>query len=160
MPRTYPCKSLQERFWSKVNIPDLFLCWEWLGYRDHNGYGELGVNGRTTSAHRLSYTLNIEAIPDGLFVLHKCNNPACVNPYHLYLGSQQDNMNDMVRASRQTIGENHPNAKLTETQVIEIIKLLKTNIKHKVIAEIYSTSEANISLINSGRLWKHLSRLP
>jgi len=161
MPRTYPCKSLQERFWSKVNIPDLFLCWEWIGYRNDDGYGKLGIKGRPTSAHRLSYEINIGPIPDGLCVLHKCNNPACVNPIHLYVGTPQDNMNDMVIASRQARpnGENNPKAKLTEIQVMEIIRLLKTNnMTHKEISDRFHVTPENILHISKGQTWKHIPR--
>jgi hypothetical protein len=156
----FPRKSIQERFWSNVNITDFFLCWNWGGYRDNKGYGRLGIKGRLIYAHRLSYTLNIGEIPKGLCVCHKCNNTSCCNPYHLYAGTPKDNSDDMIRANRQEhrSGENHPHAKLTETQVLEIIKLLKTDMTHKEISDRFPVTRKNITRINTGRTWKHIPR--
>jgi hypothetical protein len=152
MPRAiYPHKSIEEHFWSKVNITDFFECWDWLGYRNNLGYGRLSFKGRMTLAHRLSYTLSVGNIPDGLLCLHRCNNPACCNPAHLYIGTDQDNTNDKVKAHRQY-------AKLSEKQVVEIIRLLKTGATQRDIADRFSTSRANIATINTGLTWKYIQR--
>jgi hypothetical protein len=91
-------RTLEERFWEKVQTGA--GCWEWLAVRDRRGYGQLGVNGKTRKAHRLSWEINNGPIPDGLFVCHHCDNPGCVRPSHLFLGTHQDNMRDMIEKGR------------------------------------------------------------
>src|SRR6185312_412624 len=95
-------EAWQERFWSKVDKnspapkhnPTLGNCWEWIAGRTIKGYGQLVVNHKTVKAHRLSWELSFKEIPKGLSVLHKCDNPSCVNPDHLFLGNHSDNMRD------------------------------------------------------------------
>lgn len=91
------------RFWSKVNIGAIDECWEWIASKDTGGYGHLKCNGVMKRAHRCSWELVNGNIPYGLFVLHKCDNRACVNPKHLKLGTHKHNMDDMVEKDR-TIG--------------------------------------------------------
>jgi hypothetical protein len=151
-------KNLNSRFWSKVNITDLFDCWNWNSTKNKQGYGHITIENKTIKAHRFSYFINFGTIPDNLCVLHHCNNPSCVNPAHLYLGTTQDNTNDMLNANRQAKGEKNGNAKLTEKQVIEIIELLKTDIKQSKIAKKFSVTQTPIFYIKKGHTWKHLPR--
>jgi hypothetical protein len=96
------------RFWEKVDRRGFFDCWPWLGVRDHKGYGQFSTGGRAGGmhgAHRFAVQLTGATIPAGMFVLHHCDNPPCVNPAHLYVGTNADNMRDMWargRAPRQT----------------------------------------------------------
>lgn len=99
-----PFIPLKDRFWSKVVKTD--TCWIWIGAgsTSKKGYGQIrlpGAKGRQTSAHRVSWILHRGEIPIGLDVLHKCDNPPCVNPDHLFLGTNQDNVNDKVSKGRQ-----------------------------------------------------------
>lgn len=87
-----------DRFWNKVDRSG--DCWTWQGSRDRKGYGRVSVNQRPVLAHRFSWTLSHGPIPDGLCVLHKCDNPPCVNPEHLFLGTIADNNRDMVAKGR------------------------------------------------------------
>lgn len=90
--------SFEERFWSKVTRSD--RCWEWQGPRDHDGYGFIKVMRCSRRAHRCSWELCVGPIPNNLFVLHRCDNPPCVNPAHLFLGTARDNALDMVGKGR------------------------------------------------------------
>lgn len=123
----------QERinaFWNKVNkdgstpahCPELGQCWEWIAYCNNKGYGvQLWYEGNK-KAHCISWVLVNGNIPNGLWVLHKCDNPACVRPDHLFLGTAQDNVDDRERKRRgnHLSGENNNNCKLTDAQVEEI----------------------------------------
>lgn len=146
----------EQRFWLQVYIPDLFSCWEWTGSKHEFGYGQMYVDGKTILTHRFSYSINIGVIGDTLCVLHKCHNPSCVNPAHLYLGTTQDNTRDMVTAKRQARGERNGNAKLTEKQVVEIINLLKAGKSQRKIAKLFLVSQHAISEISTGGHWKHI----
>ncbi len=90
------------RFWDKVSKTD--GCWLWNGMRTHSGYGRFRIGGKICRAHRIAWELVYGTIPEGIFVLHKCDNRVCVNPEHLFLGSHNDNMKDMVKKNRQATG--------------------------------------------------------
>lgn len=95
------------RFWNNINIADTDSCWNWKKCVDKDGYGKWGILRRkqkvskTLKTHRVSYQLTYGRIPEGLVVCHKCDNPRCCNPYHLFLGTQQDNLADMTNKGRR-----------------------------------------------------------
>lgn len=84
--------AIEDRFWPYVEKTD--GCWLWTGRKNRDGYGYVSIDSKPVGAHRIAYSLNVGAIPDGLFVLHRCDTPPCVNPSHLFLGTNTDNMRD------------------------------------------------------------------
>lgn len=145
-----------ERFWNKVEIIPFHPCWEWTGAKVRpNGHGILKFGNKKWLAHRLSYSIHKGKIPDGLFICHKCDNPPCVNPYHLYAGTNQDNMNDKKARGRSGSlkKERHGRAKLTQVQVDEIRLQYKKGIRQYVLAKAYGISGNQINLIVHMKAW-------
>jgi hypothetical protein len=140
---------MEERFWRKVNVRGPDECWEWTGERTKGGYGSFKMDGKRYGAHRLSYELHNGVHPGSLFVCHKCDNRACVNPAHLFLGTTADNMLDMVRKGRQ-------DKKLTDEQVIQIRLLRKAGASLKAIAAKFGVTPMLISYIHRGLSRKHV----
>lgn len=145
-----------DRFWSKVDRSGGFdSCWVWRG-RKLRGYGKFDYDSKTVFAHRFSYEQNFGKAPIGKCVCHSCDNPSCVNPRHLWIGTNQDNVNDKVKKGRSHgahKGEKHHKAVLTEAQVLEIINSTKSQ---SVLAAQFGVHQVNISLIKRGVIWKHL----
>jgi hypothetical protein len=127
-------------------------CWLWVGSADRYGYGQLNIGGRPLKAHRISWEMHREPIPKGLFVLHKCDTPACVNPDHLFIGTKSDNSRDMFakgRASRA--GENHPQARLTWRDVEDIRSCTAPGSQ---IGRVYGIKRQSVSNIRTNKIWK------
>lgn len=143
-------QSLQDRFWSKVNKGDSDdSCWEWIGPL-RTGYGLFWIaDNLKASAHRLSFEWEYGSIPPGMVVCHSCDNRRCVNPRHLFLGTQQDNMADLVRKGRLA-GENNPMSKLTLEDVKAIRKDKRT---HSVLGTIYGVNRRTIGRIKNHERW-------
>lgn len=134
-------------------------CWIWTGYRDKNGYGSVS-NGRGKSgirAHRFSYELFKGEISQGLYVLHKCDNPSCVNPDHLFLGTPKENYEDSKNKGRNTRGEKQKKSKIKDVDVIEIRKLYSTGEKTFAdISKMYGISRTTAHRIVKKMIWKHI----
>jgi len=127
-------------------------CWEWIGSK-RNGYG-LMARGKTVTAHRLSYEAYHGGIPRGMVVRHTCDNPSCINPDHLCIGTQQDNVIDReTRGRRDVKGEQVGTSKLTEKEVLEI---RASDLSLKKLSDKYKVDKSNIWSIRSGKSWKHL----
>jgi hypothetical protein len=149
--RIYAKRSVRERFRDKWLPRPRTRCWIWIGGSDEKGYGRIGTVGRKTSlATRVSWELHNGPITEGLWVLHRCDNPRCVNPEHLFLGNHQDNMDDQVRKGRQTVGERNGMAKLTWCTVMEI---RQSDERAVDIAKRLNISQAAISQIRSYQRW-------
>ena len=133
------------------------LCWEYQGSLDKDGYGKVSVKGQWVKAHRLAYMEFVGPIPEGIQVLHKCDNPKCFRPDHLFLGSNQENTADRVAKDRSAKGSSGGNSKLTEEQVIEILTAPKTRGMRGLLAIKFKVSKSNIDMILKGKAWKHVS---
>ena len=149
-------KSDEERFWAKVKKMENG-CWEWQGAKNLQGYGEFmtaGDSGHFEMAHRISWKLANGPIPDGMFICHHCDNPPCVNPAHLFLGTQKDNIQDMFSKNRQNYGKS---AKLTPEQVVEIRNIYKKgNITYQKLAEKFNVQCLTIGSIIRKERWKEV----
>lgn len=147
-----------ERFWEKVAILDDNQCWEWKAALNEHGYGVTGCNGEVELAHRYSYRAHYGEIPDGLCVLHHCDNPPCVNPRHLFVGTMKDNTQDSLRKGRlKARGATNPMSKLTPKDVREIrSRYANTDVLMRELAVEYGVCRTNIVLIINRKRWKHL----
>lgn len=157
----YTTAEERERaFWSLVDKKSPSECWRWLGCRTVDGYGMLGQrNGKKeVRAHRLAYQYAVGPIPEGLYVCHHCDNRICVNPNHLFLGTNLDNMKDRDRKGRAKImlGESNGIAKLTETQVRNIRLMYQMGWRQVELCKLYSISDSRISDIVLGKAWPHV----
>lgn len=151
-------KNAEQRFWEKVDKRGPGDCWEWQGY--HGGrYGSVSVthNGdtRTTGSHRFSHELHNGPIPEGMYVCHSCDNPPCVNPAHLFLGTNADNLEDMVRKGRSLAGSKNKNARLAENDIRDIRGSYRMR-KGPELAKKYGVADCTIRDIVRGRRWRHV----
>lgn len=145
----------KQRFWKYVDKKPKDDCWNWIGACDKDGYGLIGVNKKLISAHRFSWEIHFDKIPKNLCVLHHCDNPSCVNPHHLFLGTQQDNVDDKVKKNRQARGEDNGASKLTWNKITQI-RQLKGKFSQREIAKIFNVSHATIGYIHRNKIWKHI----
>ncbi len=154
-------QGVAERFWEKVTKTR--TCWLWSGACDSDGRGVLGIgkgSRRLEKAPRVSWVLHFGPIPEGLWVLHRCDIPACVKPTHLFLGTQSDNMSDCSRKGRLRIpyhrGSEIPWAKLTEEDIPSIRKMVRSGVSFREIGAYFGVHNTAISHIIQGRNWKHV----
>ena len=143
------------RFFSKVDVREPTACWNFLGGLSASEYGTFSAISEKFYAHRISYFLFHGKIPDGLLVRHKCDNPRCVNPYHLETGTTADNMMDRKIRNRVPMGIRNGNAKLTEDSVRQI---LVDKRRAPALAREYGVSSDTILRIRKNQQWKHIPR--
>lgn len=151
----YRGRSVSERFWLKVKKSA--GCWEWCGAGSAKGPGNFNPGGRTVSAHRFSWELHYGRVDDGLWVLHKCDNPRCVRPDHLFLGTAQDNVDDMYSKQRAIVGSAHARAKLTESDVREIRRAHGDGVQQKLLAARFGVCKQVVNRIVHREDWKHVT---
>lgn len=152
----------EQRFWLKVCKHS--ECWNWLGYlnADRGGYGRIEIDGHFIYVHRYSWMLAYGSIPDGLQVCHRCDNPACVKPDHLFLGTNAENLADMRAKGRHRWGNtpfpgvSNPMARLTDEAVLEIRRRWQAGTLQKDLAAEFGVSKMTISRAVRGESWSHL----
>lgn len=142
-------------------------CWIFMGAINTFGYGIVGTGGRgkpNDRAHRITYRHFCGDIPSGMFVCHRCDVPCCCNPDHLFLGTNKDNVKDMISKGRNSlpprnphvVGSVHPGSKLTEDQVIQIRAAYRNGIKQKDLAQQYGVVHQTISKVVNNHRFKHV----
>ena len=146
--------SLPQRFWALVDRSGTPLsCWPFIGMLSREGYGRFKISSKNTGAHRVAFRLATSIDPVGMNVCHKCDNPACCNPAHLFLGSQADNIKDCIQKGRFPKGQFQGNAKLTEKQVKQI---RSSDLRQAELAQLYGVSQSLISAVQTGKAWSHV----
>jgi hypothetical protein len=149
MPKS---KTTRGKFWDKAVKEG---CWEWPAGK-HNGYGVFHWQGKRTGAHRVAWMTLFGNIPEGLQVCHSCDNPSCVRPDHLFLGTFSENQKDKVDKDRTPKGSIHWNAKLTEDKVRTIKKRLSFGAFKQELARTFGVAYGTINDIAMGKTWKHV----
>jgi len=150
--------SAFERFWLFVEKRKSG-CWEWDGYIEKSsvGYARFKFKGRRLGAHHWSYEFAYGPVPKGFWVLHHCDNPKCVRPSHLYVGTRDDNAKDAVRRNRTARGERHGMAKLTRDNVQEIRKLYRTGrYTQRKLAEMFGVTQCPITRVLNHTGWRNI----
>lgn len=146
--------NLVERFESKIiPIPEAG-CWLWGASVDRSGYGQFGMLGRCAKSHRVSYALYVGEIPAGMHVCHKCDTPSCVNPSHLFLGTDADNHSDRDRKGRVQRGSKHYRSNLTDED-IRAIRSAKE--PQRVTASKFGVHQSTVSYIKTRASWAHVN---
>lgn len=157
-PASLPHLSEREAksFWELVQESSSDACWEWAGPRDAHGYGRHAMRSTRFRAHRVAYALT-NGCPDGFYVLHRCDNPPCCNPAHLFLGSFQDNMDDRTNKQRAAKGEEHGCDRLPERRTLEIIAAhYEMGLRVCDVAALFGERRQLISRIVRGDRWAYL----
>lgn len=153
-----PPLTIEQRFWPKVNVKSPDECWPWKGAGDRLGYGLFWAEGRSNYAHRIAVTLVGKQLPDKLFVLHTCDNPPCCNPNHLQVGTQTENMRQMIERGRKRfpVGDNVKRRKLNSVQVLEIRERLEKGETQRGLAREFNVAKSLIFSIKHRGHWKHI----
>ena len=152
-------EKIWKRLWSQTKVMGEDECWEWFGNRNSDGYGRIWVYERLESAHRMSWRFLKGNIPANACVLHSCDNPPCVNPAHLFLGTQQDNANDRETKGRgnQSIGEKNGNSKLISKDVLKIRAIYSDGLtSQRKLAKMFKISKSTVGYMLSRSNWKHI----
>ncbi len=158
-----PIRNEPANVWRFISVGGADECWNWIGSKDTTGYGRIGIARKYYAAHRIVYSLSVKEIPfsapkrrsDDGHVLHTCDNRACCNPRHLFLGTQKDNMRDMVQKGRcvDGRGERNSNAKLSIRDVEDVRWILSKGIAVSEVARLYQVTWTAIHSIRTGKTW-------
>lgn len=161
MKITFPVtfEAIWERFWSRVSVEADDECWEWDEGRDSYGYGTFRMSGQLEKAHRMSWCFLESDIPEGMGVLHSCDNPPCVNPAHLFLGTQISNIQDAINKGRGVVisGEKNINASLIAEDVVEIRAIYADGLASQyMLSEMFGVCQTTIGSAILRKTWRHI----
>ena len=157
--------TIQDNFWNFFEV-DSNECWNWTRSMTNKGYGHFSLNGKDMTAHRMSWILTNGEIPNGLCVCHKCDNPRCINPNHLFLGTKLDNAKDAIDKGRfrfvskkdKAFGEKHGLTTLKNRDVKEIVHKYRNGIaKTTKLSKEYGVCVQTICNIVKGKTWSHIT---
>lgn len=160
--KRHEAKDWKARFWSKVSVAGPEECWDWIGAKTSNGYARMIIEGKSVMGSRVSYMIahDLDEFPEGLHALHHCDRPICVNPSHIFTGTDRDNLYDSMEKGRARSGgrkgEDQHLHKLTEDDVREIRRATSAGIQQKVLAERYGVHRDTIRNVMIGRTWAWL----
>ncbi len=150
-------QSIEKRFWSKVDVRGPNECWPWLAGKDKDGYGRFRLPTGNEGAHRMAWFIVNGPIPEGLYVLHFCDQTDCSNPVHLWLGTNIENTQDRNTKDRQAKGEKNGEAKLSESDVLDIrSRYTPRIITMEMLAKEKNVTKQMISLIVNRKNWQHV----
>lgn len=152
-------RPAMDRFLDKAMPEPNSGCWLWIGSTESSfGYGKFRLEGKSINAHRASWILHFGAIPDGLFVCHKCDNPSCVNPYHLFLGDSDANNKDRAAKGRTAVrvGEANNKTKLNSETVLRMRELFQFGVNISDVARYFSCDVRTVFDVCKRKTWKHI----
>lgn len=158
--RSFSDPGIEDAILSRATRSEATGCLEWSKGRHRDGYGEIAIDGKLWLAHRAIWTAIKGPLPEGVQVLHRCDNPCCIEIDHLFSGTQLDNMADMKAKGRRKnrgIGSGNGRAKLTESQIKDIVLLAGCRSQSE-IGYLFGVSQSMVSLIQLGQAWKHAER--
>jgi hypothetical protein len=155
----YKLRPASDRFWPKVDKSG--DCWLWLGFIDHAGYGRFRVGGRagkSERAHRAAWEMTVAPIPAGMELCHHCDNPRCVRPDHMFVGTHAENMADAAAKKRFTspLGELSGRARFKDGDVLEMHRLHASGLGYRRIAKLVGTTKSTVYYVLTGRRWPHI----
>ncbi len=152
-------RNTEEKFWARVQVGSKSECWPWTGSKNKKGYGEVSFDGKVRKAHRMAFVFSGNKLTkDKPLVCHKCDNPSCCNPAHLFAGNNTDNMVDMAKKHRysDTRGEKNGRAKISYREAMEIRDICKSKaMKQRDIAKAYGVGKSTVNYINTGAIWNY-----
>lgn len=153
--RRYP--TIADHLRAGYNPGGVDECWGWQEASDKQGYGRLYFRRKLYAAHRVAWMVaNSTDIPSGMYVCHSCDNPSCVNPDHLWLGTDADNLADKINKGRQARGERVLSAKLTEADIPEIFRLRQQGLFYREIAKRFNVTTGHIGDVLKRKVWAHV----
>ncbi len=148
--------KLADDFWASVQRSDNASCWPWLKSTQRSGYGRLAFKGSRMGSHQIAWILVNGPIGNGLCVLHKCDNPTCCNPSHLFLGTNNDNIADRMAKGRSVVGSKHKKSKLTEETVRQAREDRALGLTYTELEKKYGVTRATLHAAISGEAWRHI----
>lgn len=156
----YTDDHIRHLLYCRAILSDEDSCWIWLGPPDRYGYGRIQVDGKTERAHRMSYRVHVGEIPPGMNICHTCDTPACINPHHLFPGTQADNIADKIAKGRgrSLKGDECRNAILSERDVQDVFAEKARGDRVESIAAARGVSTSTVYKILQGHSWKHITK--